>query len=62
MDEGCEKKMANDAVTSKPPIRVCVREFSVYVKLRDDICYLLRCKEDAKGQDIMDEVNSYDFI
>lgn len=58
MDEGPEKKMMNE-MGSKPAVKLCVREFSVYVKLRDDVCYLLKCKEDAKGQDIMDEVEYF---
>ena len=58
MDEGPEKKMMNE-LGSKPTVKPCSREFSVYVKLRDDICYLLKCKEDAKGQDIMDEVEIF---
>ena len=57
MDDVPEKKMANETMGSKAAIKPCVREFNVYVKLRDDVCYLLKCKEDAKGQDIMDEVN-----
>ena len=54
--EKCEKIMNCDTMGSRPAAKVCAREFTIYVKLRNDICYLLKCKEDAKGQDIMDEV------
>ena len=62
MDESSEKKMSNETMGSKPAVKFCVREFSVYVKLRDDVCYLLKCKEDAKGQDIMDEVKFFSSL
>ena len=57
-----EKTMNMDVACTKPGPRFCVREFSVYVKLRNDTCYLLKFKEDAKGQDIMDEVRNIHFL
>ena len=41
---------------ARPANRVLVREFTCYVRQRDDICWSLKFKEDAKGQDVMDEV------
>lgn len=32
------------------------REFTCYVRQKDDICYQLKFREDSKGQDVMDEV------
>lgn len=54
--EKYERTMSCDTMGTRPTAKVFVREFSVYVKLRNDICYLFKCKEDAKGQDIMDEM------
>jgi hypothetical protein len=60
--EKYEKAMNVDTICTRPGSRVCVREFSVYVKLRNDICYLLKFKEDVKGQDVMDEVKNIRFL
>lgn len=52
--EGDREKNENMARTTTA--RVLSREFTCYVRQKDDICYLLRFREDAKGQDVMDEV------
>ena len=58
MDGDREKQ---DNMTRVIP-KLSTREFPCYVKLRDDVCYLLKFREDAKGQDVMDEVNNLEFL